>query len=121
MTEVIRQVKTTSIADVGVQLREAFVLTKAALLSDKPVVLCVDGPSLLGQADPSDAAVATGMLGLARALAFEGGSKGWKINVIALNPGDEPGLELIALASSAPGLNGQLLNVSSSSVGKVIP
>jgi NAD(P)-dependent dehydrogenase (short-subunit alcohol dehydrogenase family) len=121
VTRVVRQMPATTPADVGARLHDAFVTTQAAVADGEPVVLCVDGPALWGQGSPEDSAVACGMLGLARALAFEGGSKGWRVNVVAVDPGTEPDDALIALAATVPGLAGQLLNVSSAGVGKVVP
>ena len=121
MTLIVRQQPAATPDDVGIRLHDAFVSVRAAVLTGEPVVLCVDGPALLGQASPEDSAVACGLLGLARALAFEGGTKGWRINVLALDPGADPDPALVAVAQSAPGLTGQVLNVSSGSVGKVVP
>jgi NAD(P)-dependent dehydrogenase (short-subunit alcohol dehydrogenase family) len=121
VTRLVRQQPAGSPADVVVRLHDAFVTTQAALAEGEPVVLCVDGPALLGQASPEDSAVACGLLGLSRALAFEGGSKGWRVNVVAVDPGAEPDPALVALAASTPGLIGQVLNVSSGAVGKLAP
>jgi hypothetical protein len=65
--------------------------------------------------------VASGLLGLARALAFEGGAKGWRVTVVAVDQGQDPDPELVTMASSVPGLTGQVLNVSAGAVGKVVP
>jgi hypothetical protein len=118
---VVRQTAAATPAAVAAQLRDAFVAAQGAVAAEEPVVLCVDAPALLGQGSPEDAAVACGMLGLARALAFEGGSKGWRVNVVAVDPGEEPDEQLLALAATVPGLTGQVLNVSSGAVGKVVP
>lgn len=121
MTRIVRQVAAASPADVATRLHDAFVEVKEAVLDGESVVLCVDGPALLGQASPEDSAVACGYLGLARALAFEGGTKGWRVNVIGLDPGEEPDPALVRMAAEAPGLTGQVLNVSTGAVGKVVP
>lgn len=121
MTNIIRQVPALTVDDVGMQLNAAFAATRWSILDGESVILCVDGPALLGQAGACDSAVATGMLGLARAVAFEGASKGWQINVVALNPGAEPDANLVELASTTPGLSGQVLNVSRGAIGRVIP
>ncbi len=65
------------------------------VLAGDPVVICVDAPALLGQASPEDSTVASGLLGLARALAFEGGAKGWRINVVAVDAGEDPDPQLV--------------------------
>jgi hypothetical protein len=121
VSRLVRQRPAVTPADVGAQLHDAFLATQAAVAEGEAVVLCVDAPALLGQATPEDAAVACGLLGLARALAFEGGAKGWQVNVVAVDPGTEPGPELLAAATTVPGLTGQVLNVSRGAVGKVVP
>lgn len=121
MTLLLRQQPAETPAEVGQRLRDAFVAVRDAVLDGVPVVICVDGPALLGQASPEDAAVASGLLGLARALAFEGGAKGWRVNVVAVDPGKDPDPQLVAAAASTPGLTGQVLNVSSGAVGRVVP
>lgn len=121
MTRVFRQATAATPAEVATQLHDAFVAAQAAVAEEEAIVLCVDAPALLGQASPEDSAVACGLLGLARALAFEGGSKGWRVNVVAVDPGTEADEQLLALAATVPGLTGQVLNVSSGAVGKVVP
>lgn len=121
MTRVLRQQPAGTPREVADRLHALFVETQAAVGAGDPVVLCVDGPALLGQSSPEDAAVACGMLGLARALAFEGGAKGWQINVVAVDPGTEPTDAVVAFASTSQGLTGQLVNLSTGSVGKVVP
>jgi NAD(P)-dependent dehydrogenase (short-subunit alcohol dehydrogenase family) len=120
VTRVVRPLRADTPAEVLTSLHDAFVVTQAAIGDGEPVVFVVDSPALLGQASFEDSAVACGLLGLARAVAFEGGSKGWQVNVVAVDPGAEPDAGLIALASSA-GLTGQLLNASTAAVGKVVP
>lgn len=120
MTRLVRQTPAHSLAEVGERLRDAFVLVQECMADETPVVLCVDGPALLGQASLEDAAVATGLVGLARAVAFEGGTKGWAVSVLAVDPGAEPDPELVQLAST-PALSGQVLNVSGGALGKVVP
>jgi len=121
VTTIIRQVDATSLDDVAAQLRDAFTAARSAVGADDPIVVVAHGADLLGQGSVEDAAVAGGLLGLVRALMFEGGRKGWHINLIAIDRGDEPTPELIAAAMSIPTLNGQVLNVSSGHIGKVIP
>lgn len=120
MTRLVRQRPATGLEDVAASLREAFVVAQEGVAAGEPVVLCVDAPALLGQSSPEDSAVACGLLGLARALAFEGGAKGWRVNVLAVDTGAEPDSALVALAAS-PQLTGQVLNVSRGAAGKVVP
>jgi hypothetical protein len=120
VTRLLRQTPAHSLAEVGERLRDAFVLVRQAMAEDTPVVLCVDGPALLGQGSMEDAAVATGLVGLARAVGFEGATKGWTIAVLAVDPGADPDPELVRLAAT-PALGGQVLNVSAGALGKLVP
>lgn len=120
MTVLIRQRPCPTLQDIGVQLREAFEATRGAVGTDQPTVIVVHSPDLLGQGSLEDAAVATGLLGLMRAVVFEGRSKGWCVNVVAVNPDEEPPDEIVA-ALSLPGVTGQVLNLSTAAVGKVVP
>jgi hypothetical protein len=119
VTRVLRQAPAHSLAEVGDRLREAFLLVQECMAEETPVVLCVDGPALLGQTSLEDAAVATGLVGLARAVGFEGASKGWAVTVLAVDPGVDPDPELVRLAAT-PALTGQVLNLSRGALGKVV-
>ena len=121
MSVVIRQERAPGLEDVARQLGVAFALARDAIDAGEPVVLVVDSPDLLGQGTLTDAAVATGLLGLMRALTFEGGSKGWHVNVVAVERGGEPDPALLAAATSIPTLTGQVLNASAGHIGKIVP
>lgn len=119
-------------------LTDAFLEAREALEARRPVVVVVAAGDLLGQGDPLDAAVATGLLGMVRTLAIEGAKPGWRINVVA-GPGvaadgderelavapdveaadeeDPVALTLGMLAESA--LTGQLLQVGGANLGKL--
>jgi hypothetical protein len=56
-----------------------------------------------------------------RAATFEGSSKGWHVNVLAVNPEEEPAAEMIEIASQHGSLKGQILNLSSGQFGKIVP
>lgn len=120
MTAVVRQRRATSLDDVRSQLTEAFVATQAAVQAGEPAVLVVHGPDLLGQGSVEDAAVATGLLGLMRAVVFEGARKGWQVNVVAVDPEEAEPTELVEQVT-ATGLTGQVLTTSTAGVGKVVP
>jgi hypothetical protein len=120
VTRLLRQVPAATPTEVGDRLREAFVLVQEAMAEGTPVVLCVDAPALLGQASLEDCAVATGLLGLARAVGFEGARKGWCVSVLAVDSGANPDPELVSLAATAA-LSGRLLDVSAGALGKLIP
>jgi hypothetical protein len=117
---VVRQRPSTGLEDVKAQLVSAFETTRGALEAGDPVALVVHAPDLLGQGTLEDASVATGLLGLMRAVVFEGGSKGWLVNVIAVPSGDETPSALIETVCST-GLTGQVLTTGTAGVGKVIP
>jgi len=121
MSVVIRQVPATSLDTVGTQLREAFLRARDAIESGDAVVLVVDAPDLLGQGSVEDAAVAAGLLGLMRALAFEGAASQWRVNLIAVERGANAPADLMAIAGESESLRGQVLNASSGHIGKVIP
>lgn len=121
MTVLIRQAPATSLEEVAAQLRDAFMTCRSAVEAEEPIVVIACGPDLLGQGSIEDASVACGLLGLTRALAFEGGSKGWHINLVAVDRDAEPDADLLAAASGIPSINGQVLNASAGLIGKVIP
>jgi hypothetical protein len=56
-----------------------------------------------------------------RAATFEGSSKGWHVNVLAINPESEPPAEMLDIATQNSSLNGQILNLGSGHFGKIIP
>jgi NAD(P)-dependent dehydrogenase (short-subunit alcohol dehydrogenase family) len=119
-------------------LTDAFAAAREALEAHRPVVVVVAAGDLLGQGDPLDAAVATGLLGMVRTLGIEGAKPGWRINVVAV-PGvaaeqaegqlavaaadeaadeeDPVALTIAMLAESQ--LTGQLLQVGGANLGKL--
>jgi NAD(P)-dependent dehydrogenase (short-subunit alcohol dehydrogenase family) len=97
-------------------LTEAFVAARDGLEAGRPVVIVLAAGDLLGQGDPLDAAVATGLLGMVRTLGIEGAKPGWRINVVAVADGD-PAPTVAMLADSE--LTGQLLQVGGANLGKV--
>jgi NAD(P)-dependent dehydrogenase (short-subunit alcohol dehydrogenase family) len=98
-------------------LTEAFVAAREALEAGRPVVIVLAAGDLLGQGDPLDAAVATGLLGMVRTLGIEGAKPGWLINVVAVAEGGDAAPTVAMLAAS--GLTGQLLQVGGANLGKV--
>ena len=119
-------------------LTDAFLAVREALEAHRPVVVVVAAGDLLGQGDPLDAAVATGLLGMVRTLGIEGAKPGWRINVVAgpgvaaeraasrlaVAPDDEASdeedpvaLTIAMLAESE--LTGQLLQVGGANLGKL--
>ena len=119
-------------------LTDAFAAARDALEARRPVVVVVAAGDLLGQGDPLDAAVATGLLGMVRTLGIEGAKPGWRINVVAgpgvaadgeeeklgVEPEDEAADEedpvalTIAMVAESE-LTGQLLQVGGANLGKL--
>lgn len=120
MSTLVRQAPCPDLGSMGGQLRAAFETTRDALAAEDSVVIVVRSSDLLGQGTLEDAAVASGLLGLMRAVTFEGGAKGWCVNVVATATGEDPSPEILA-ALSLPGVTGQVLNLNTAAIGKVVP
>jgi hypothetical protein len=69
--------------DLEAELTRAFKAIRAALERGEPVVVALDERDLQGTGEPAAAALAHGLLGLARALALEGRKPGWHVAVLA--------------------------------------
>ena len=107
--------------EVSPALTRAFAQAREAVLAGRPVVVVVEDRDLLGQGTVAAAALATGLLGLARALALEGTRDGWRVSAVARGDADEAALQrAIDWAGAAP-LSGQLLRAGSAHIGKVSP
>jgi hypothetical protein len=65
------------------ELTRAFSTVRDAVADGQTVVICLDDGDLQGTGDPAKAALAHGLLGLARAVAIEGRTPGWGIAVIS--------------------------------------
>lgn len=102
-------------------LTGAFVAAREALGAGRKVAVVVGAGDLLGQGSPVDAAVATGLLGMVRALGIEGVKPGWSINVVAGGEGDEALVEEAVAMLAGSSLTGQLLQVGGANLGKVVP
>jgi hypothetical protein len=101
-------------------LTEAFAAARDAVVAERPVVFLLDDRDLLGQGEVADAAVATGLLGLVRALALEGAKPGWRVNAVSHRDEEEAARGAAEwLAGSA--LSGQLIRVGAAHLGKVLP
>jgi hypothetical protein len=121
MTRVLRQTEISSLQDVSRQLDEAFLIARDAIASDEPLVIVAFAADLLGQGSVENAAVAGGLLGLMRAIVFEGATKGWHVNMVAIDRESVPDDEVMNCAGTLKVLNGQVLNLSSGQFGKLIP
>ena len=100
-------------------LSAAFTAARDGLEAGRPVVVVVDSGDLLGQGEPLDAAVATGLLGMVRTLGIEGRKPGWRVNVVAGVEGEEDAVEATIATVAGSALTGQLLNLGGAELGKV--
>lgn len=104
---------------VGSALTGAFARARDALEAGRAVVFVVGTGDLLGQGDPLDAAVATGLLGMMRTLAIEGARPGWRVNVVAGGAEDGAAIEETVALLGSSSLTGQLLQVGGANLGKL--
>lgn len=104
-----------TVEDLESQLVEHFVAAREALTGGRSVVFEVDGLDLLGHGSAANAAVATAIVGLARALALEGARSNWSINVVAAD--EVPAVDLAFLTDL--GLTGQLVHLDRGHLGRV--
>lgn len=105
----------------GESLTDGFTTIRDALESGESVVVLLDEDQLSRPGDPWKASLASGLIGLVRALAFEGRKQGWQINALAL-PGDTDPQERTAWVerlSSPTGANGVLVRLGQDHLGKV--
>jgi hypothetical protein len=72
------------------ELARAFGCMKSALAAGESVVVLLDDRDLQGVREPAQAALAHGLLGLARAFAIEGSKAGWRTAVLSSTPDVEP-------------------------------
>jgi NAD(P)-dependent dehydrogenase (short-subunit alcohol dehydrogenase family) len=107
---------------IAVELTAAFEAIRAALAEERPVVVLVDDADLLGQGEVADAALATGLLGLARSFALEGARRGWKVNTVSRRSAEQEQAAADAAAwLAASGLSGQLVRAGTDHLGRVWP
>ncbi|MBS1886552.1 MAG: hypothetical protein JSU06_05115 [Actinobacteria bacterium] len=105
------------------ELAEAFRLTQAAFAAAAPVVYLVEAAALLGRAEPLPSAVAAGLLGGARALAFEGRKEEAFATVIAIGAGAAPEQvsDAVGCAVAVRSGNGQVVAVGAEHLGAMFP
>jgi hypothetical protein len=105
------------------ELAEAFRLARETTLADEPVVFLLDTDAVLGRAAPLDAAVATGLVGAARSLAFEGKRYARYATVVAADADVAPDTiaDAVGFAVHSRGALGQVLTLGSAHVGALLP
>ncbi|HSM44318.1 MAG TPA: hypothetical protein VK969_04805 [Acidimicrobiia bacterium] len=111
-------------AEVRAELTRAFTVARSAAQAEESFTYVVHHDDLLGRRGAGNAMVATGMLSAARTAAIEGSRKGWTANVIAFD--DEADPELVTkwaerLADASEGVNGEVVRLGSSHLGKALP
>jgi hypothetical protein len=113
-------------AEVGIQelereLTRAFESTRRAVERGDAVVLSLDEVDVQGVGEPASAALAHGLLGLARALAIEGRKPGWQVAVLSSPIDVDPAerlrwIEQLAVPGAA---SGALVRLGDGHLGKV--
>lgn len=110
--------------EIRAELDRAFRMSRQAARNEESFVYVVHHDDLLGRRGPGNAMVATGLLSAARTAAIEGSRKGWTANVIAYDDGADPALVTEwaeRLAGDASGVQGELIRIGSSHLGKALP
>ncbi|HEX3359445.1 MAG TPA: hypothetical protein VHS74_00500 [Solirubrobacterales bacterium] len=101
-------------------LTDAFVRIREAVAAARPVVVVLAARDLMGQGDPLDAAVATGLLGMVRTFGIEGAKPGWRVNAVAGGEDDAAAVDAtVAMLARAEHVTGQLLSVGGANLGKL--
>ncbi|HJQ77892.1 MAG TPA: hypothetical protein VJ948_11630 [Acidimicrobiia bacterium] len=110
--------------EIRAELERVFRISRQAALEEESFVYVVHHDDLLGRRGPGNAMVATGLLSAARTAAIEGSRKGWAANVIAYDDGADPDLVTAwaeRLAGDPAGVNGEVIRIGSSHLGKALP
>jgi NAD(P)-dependent dehydrogenase (short-subunit alcohol dehydrogenase family) len=100
-------------------LTDAFARIREAVEAGRPVVVVLAARDLMGQGDPLDAAVATGLLGMVRTFGIEGAKPGWRVNAVAGGDDDAAIDATVATLAAAEHVTGQLLTVGGANLGKL--
>jgi hypothetical protein len=111
----------TAIDELEDELARAFELIRDALLGGDAVVVSLDERHLQGVVDVADAALAHGLLGLARALAIEGRKLDWHIAVLS-SPVDidsSERLRWIEHLAESSAASGAIVRLGGDHLGKV--
>ena len=110
--------------EVKAELTRAFEMSRVAAISGESFVYVVHHDDLLGRRGAGNAMVATGLLSAARTAAIEGSRKGWTANVVAYDDDADPDQveEWATRLLEAPGgVNGELIRLGSTHLGKALP
>ena len=120
MTTVIRATDPTGLAQVRAALVDAFERVQRTIGDEQQVVVVLPAADLLGHRGPERGAYVGGLVGMVRAVAFEGARPGWSINALALPEGVEVA-DADVPSYVGTGVTGQVVTVGVGLVGKVAP
>ena len=117
---VIRAIEPETFDEIRAALVDAFERVQVSISTGDSVTIVVPSPDLLGHRGPERGAYVGALVGMARAVAFEGARGGWQANVLAVPPGHE--ISDAEIVNHFPaGLTGQVVTLGPSLVGKVAP
>ena len=105
------------------ELREAFLLSRAAMQSGEPIVYAVHNDDLLGRRGVGSAMVACGLLSAARTAALEASKAGISVNVLAMEESTpwETVIDWAELLMARSIPTGELIHLGTGHVGKALP
>jgi hypothetical protein len=118
--EVMRAGSPDSPHDVAVELEKAFVRVQSAIAEGRPVTMLVVAADLLGHRSIELAAYVGGLVGIARAVAFEGVREQWQCNVVAV-PDPATLTDDEVWANVPANATGQIITLGTQLLGKVAP
>jgi hypothetical protein len=103
------------------ELTRAFACMRDAAQAGETIVIALDDQDIQGVGDMAAAALAHGLLGLARAFAVEGRKTGWQVNALSSTAEASPEewvrwIEHLAHPGAA---NGELVRLGASHLGRV--
>jgi prolyl-tRNA editing enzyme YbaK/EbsC (Cys-tRNA(Pro) deacylase) len=107
--------------DLEATLTRAFHRINAALQHGRPVVVALDERDVEGVGEPAAAALAHGLLGLARALAIEGRKEGRRIAVLSASSDLDRNQRAawVEQLAASPAASGTLVRLGGDHLGRV--
>lgn len=105
------------------ELMDLFVLSKEAVVAHAPVVYLVETSAVLGRSAVLDSALANGLVGAARNIAFEGRRKDQYATVISVSAGQSAAsvIEAVQFAVSTAAGSGQVVTLGAEHIGAMLP
>lgn len=112
--------------DAEAELLEAFRLSQEAMIADAPVVYVLHADAVLGRASVLDSAVADGLVGGARSLAFEGKRRARYAAVVGIESGETPESlrelrRTVEFLTGARAAAGQVIMLTDEHLGAMLP